>query len=82
MAKIALDIDSTLHHYWELLDRISQDRYGVELPYETQRDWGITVLEREQLIDGSRSPVVVDGDDRPRLIRDGLRGTLRGDRSG
>ena len=51
MAKIALDIDSTLHHYWELLDRISQERFGVELPYETQTDWGITVLERKQLIE-------------------------------
>jgi uncharacterized protein len=50
MARIALDIDSTLHHYWDLIDRISQERYGVELPYEEQTDWGITLLEREQLI--------------------------------
>jgi hypothetical protein len=50
MARIALDIDSTLHHYWDLIDRISQERYGVELPYEEQTDWGITLLERDQLI--------------------------------
>jgi FMN phosphatase YigB (HAD superfamily) len=50
MAKIALDIDSTLHHYWPLLERIARDRYGVAMPYEEQRDWGITTLEREQLI--------------------------------
>ncbi|MEA2375894.1 MAG: uncharacterized protein QOD53_2357 [Thermoleophilaceae bacterium] len=50
MARIALDIDSTLHHYWDLLDGIAQERFGVALPYEEQRDWGITVLEREQLI--------------------------------
>jgi hypothetical protein len=50
MAKIALDIDSTLHHYWDLIDRISQERFGVELPYEEQTDWGITVLERDDLI--------------------------------
>jgi uncharacterized HAD superfamily protein len=50
MARIALDIDSTLHHYWDLIDRISRERFGVELPYEEQTDWGITVLEREQLI--------------------------------
>lgn len=50
MAKIALDIDSTLHHYWDLIDRISQERYGVELPYEEQTDWGITLLERDQLL--------------------------------
>jgi len=47
---IALDIDSTLHHYWDLLDRISQDRFGVELPYDTQFTWGITLLERDQLV--------------------------------
>ncbi len=50
MAKIALDIDSTLHHYWDLLDEIAQTRFGVALPYEQQRDWGITRLERDQLI--------------------------------
>ena len=42
MAKIALDIDSTLHPYWDLLQRIVRERYGLELPYEEQRDWGIT----------------------------------------
>jgi uncharacterized protein len=51
MARIALDIDSTLHHYWDLIDRVAQERFGVSLPYEDQRDWGITLLEREQLIE-------------------------------
>jgi uncharacterized protein len=50
VAKIALDIDSTLHPYWDLLERVARERYGVELPYEAQRDWGITVLDREQMI--------------------------------
>jgi uncharacterized protein len=50
MAKIALDIDSTLHPYWDLLQRIVRERYGIELPYEEQRDWGITVLERDAVI--------------------------------
>jgi uncharacterized protein len=50
VAKIALDIDSTLHHYWDLLQRIARERYGVELPYEEQRDWGITVLERDAVV--------------------------------
>jgi hypothetical protein len=45
MARIALDIDSTLHHYWDLLDGISRRRYGVELPYDQQHAWGITELE-------------------------------------
>jgi uncharacterized protein len=50
MARIALDIDSTLHNYWDLIDRISQERFGVELPYDQQTTWGITLLERDQLI--------------------------------
>jgi uncharacterized protein len=51
VARIALDIDSTLHDYWPLLDSIARQRYGVALPYDDQRDWGITALNREQLID-------------------------------
>ena len=50
MARIALDIDSTLHHYWDLLDEISRRRFGIELPYSEQRDWGITALAHEQLV--------------------------------
>src|SRR2546425_6886912 len=50
VARIALDIDSTLHDYWPLLDSIARWRFGVALPYEQQRDWGITALDREQLI--------------------------------
>jgi len=50
MARIALDIDSTLHPYWDLLQRVVRERYGVELPYEEQRDWGITALERDAVI--------------------------------
>ena len=50
VARIALDIDSTLHHYWDLLQRIAHERYGVDLPYEEQRDWGITVLERDAIV--------------------------------
>jgi HAD superfamily hydrolase (TIGR01509 family) len=50
VARIAIDIDSTLHHYWDLLQRVARERYGVELPYEDQRDWGITALERDALV--------------------------------
>ena len=50
MARIALDIDSTLHHYWPLLDGIARQRFGVALPYDEQRGWGITRLDREQVI--------------------------------
>src|SRR3954452_19081740 len=50
LARIAIDIDSTLHDYWPLLDGIARRRYGVALPYHQQRDWGISVLAREELI--------------------------------
>jgi len=50
VARIALDIDSTLHHYWDLLQRVARERYGIDLPYEDQRDWGITVLERDAVV--------------------------------
>jgi uncharacterized protein len=50
MAKIAIDIDSTLHHYWDLLQRVARERYGVELPYEEQRGWGITAMERDAVV--------------------------------
>ena len=49
MARIALDIDSTLHHYWDLLARIAQERFGVALPYEEQHGWGITALAGDQM---------------------------------
>ncbi len=51
MARIALDIDSTLHHYWDLLDAIARERFGVELPYDEQHQWGITQLERGDLVE-------------------------------
>ncbi|HMJ37126.1 MAG TPA: hypothetical protein VK501_24690 [Baekduia sp.] len=47
--RIAIDIDSTLHHYWDVLSDSAQRRFGIELPYEEQFDWGITRLRPEQL---------------------------------
>ena len=47
--RIAIDIDSTLHHYWDVLSEISVRRFGIELPYEEQFTWGITRLRPEQL---------------------------------
>jgi FMN phosphatase YigB (HAD superfamily) len=47
--RIAVDIDSTLHDYWEVLSEISVRRFGVELPYEEQLTWGLTRLRPEQL---------------------------------
>jgi beta-phosphoglucomutase-like phosphatase (HAD superfamily) len=49
LARIALDIDATLHHYWDLFRSIVHERYGVELSYESQTDWGITRLSEEHV---------------------------------
>lgn len=49
IARIAIDIDSTLHHYWDVLSAAARRRFGIELPYEEQLDWGITRLKPEQL---------------------------------
>ena len=47
--RIAVDIDSTLHHYWDILSEVSVRRFGVELPYDEQFTWGLTRLRPEQL---------------------------------
>jgi uncharacterized protein len=47
--RIAIDIDSTLHHYWDTLSDIAVQRFGIELPYDEQLTWGITRLRPEQL---------------------------------
>jgi uncharacterized protein len=48
-ARIAIDIDSTLHHYWDELRRAAKKRFGVDLPYDQQRTWTIARLRDEQL---------------------------------
>jgi uncharacterized HAD superfamily protein len=47
--RIAIDIDSTLHHYWDELAGSVKRRFGVALPYHEQRTWQITRLREEQL---------------------------------
>ena len=47
--RIALDIDSTLHDYWDVLSAAARRRFGIELPYEEQFTWGITRLKPRQL---------------------------------
>lgn len=49
MARIAIDIDSTLHHYWDLFRSIVLERYGVDLAYEQQTGWGITRIPQEHV---------------------------------
>jgi uncharacterized protein len=34
--RIAIDIDSTLHHHWPLVAAAARRRFGVDLPYEQQ----------------------------------------------
>jgi hypothetical protein len=47
--RIAIDIDSTLHHYWDELACSAKRRFGVDLPYEQQHTWKISRLRNEQL---------------------------------
>jgi uncharacterized HAD superfamily protein len=47
--RLAIDIDSTLHHYWDTLSEVSVRRFGIELPYDEQLTWGITRLRSDQL---------------------------------
>ena len=47
--RIAIDIDSTLHHYWPLLSAAAKRRFGIELPYDRQYTWAISRLRKEQL---------------------------------
>jgi hypothetical protein len=47
--RIAIDIDSTLHHHWPLLAAAARRRYGVELPYEHQFPSTARRLSEEQL---------------------------------
>ena len=44
-----MDIDSTLHHHWDVVSAVSMRRFGVKLPYEEQLTWGLTRLRPEQL---------------------------------
>jgi uncharacterized protein len=46
--RIAIDIDSTLHEYWDQFRAAARRRFGVDLPYEHQLTWGVTQLRPEQ----------------------------------
>src|SRR3954451_9738326 len=47
--RIAIDIDSTLHHYWDQLAAAAKRRFGVVLPYDDQLTWTISRLRPAQL---------------------------------
>ena len=60
--RIAVDIDSTLHHYWDQLAAIAKRRFGVDLPYDDQITWRISQLRPEQVracVDESHKEVYV-----------------------
>jgi hypothetical protein len=47
--RIGVDIDSTLHHYWDLFSEAARRRFGIDLPYDDQLTWRIAQLEPEQV---------------------------------
>jgi uncharacterized protein len=54
VARIGIDIDSTLHHYWDLFRSVVRDRFGVDMAYEDQTGWGITQIPPEMLREAVR----------------------------
>jgi uncharacterized protein len=62
--RIAIDIDSTLHHHWPLVAAAAKRRFGVDLPYEQQFLWAARRLDDEQLrrcIEDSHSDEAIGG---------------------
>ena len=47
--RLAIDIDSTLHPYWDQLAAVARRRFGIDLPYDRQLVWDIHQLRPEQL---------------------------------
>lgn len=47
--RIAIDIDSTLHDYWQLFSKLARKRFGVALDYEHQITYEIDRLRAEQI---------------------------------
>ncbi len=37
--RIAVDVDSTLHPYWDQLAAVAERRFGVDLPHDEQLTW-------------------------------------------
>lgn len=48
--RIAIDIDSTLHHHWPLVAAAAKRRFGVDLPYEEQLPSTPVRLDEAQLL--------------------------------
>ena len=62
--RIAIDIDSTLHHHWPVVAAAAERRFGVELPYEQQFASAERRLDDEQLrvcIEDTHSDAAIAG---------------------
>ena len=62
--RIAIDIDSTLHHHWPLVAAAAKRRFDVELPYEEQFPSATRRLDEEQLrvcIEDTHSDAAIAG---------------------
>ena len=47
--RIGIDIDSTLHHYWDAFSAVVLERHGIHLPYENQETWHIEGLSPDEV---------------------------------
>ncbi|MDO8212810.1 hypothetical protein [Conexibacter sp. CPCC 206217] len=47
--RIAIDIDSTLHNYWDVFSKLARKRFGVTLAYQDQVTYEIDRLRPEQV---------------------------------
>jgi uncharacterized HAD superfamily protein len=47
--RIAIDIDSTLHHYWDQFADVARRRFGIDLRYEDQVTWELLRLRPSQV---------------------------------
>lgn len=46
---VAIDVDSTLHDYWEQFSAAAMQLHGVDLPYADQRAWSVDALTPSQV---------------------------------
>lgn len=46
---VAIDVDSTLHDYWEQFSAAAMALHGVDLPYADQRSWSVDLLTGDQV---------------------------------
>lgn len=48
---VAIDVDSTLHDYWEQFSAAAMELHGVDLPYAAQLAWRVDALSPAQVRD-------------------------------